>query len=133
MGFELRPYPKSTQLSRGPKKTWRGKASKKRWEQIAEAKQGPCRICGGAPPNELHHLVPRSQGGDDRNANIVPLCHDCHGRVTRYDREACAVLRANLATTPSRRPEDGDEYAYCVETLGEARFEARYPVRWEKA
>jgi 5-methylcytosine-specific restriction endonuclease McrA len=128
---DAKPYSKETQLARGPKVRGRQKANKKRWEQIRAAKDGPCRICGGAPPNELHHLVPRAMGGDDRNANLVPLCHDCHRKVTNYDRQACATLRANLITTASRKPEDGDEYAYAVDMLGESRFEARYPVRYE--
>jgi 5-methylcytosine-specific restriction endonuclease McrA len=120
---EVTPYFKETQLGRGPKKQTRLRAGKKRWEEIARAKQGPCRVCGGAPPNELHHLVPRAQGGADQNDNLVPLCHADHGRVTRYDREACAALRLSLTDA---------EYAYATEFLGEGRFESRYPVDWRK-
>lgn len=125
-------YSKEQQLARTGKRYHRKVASPKRWAQIADAKQGPCRVCGAAPPNELHHLVPRAIGGDDRNANIVPLCRDCHRLVTDRDPQACAALRSNLLTTHSRKAEDGDEYAYAVETLGEARFDERYPVKWER-
>lgn len=119
------PYWKETQLARGPKTRGRQKAGKKRWEQIRTAKDGPCRICGGAPPNELHHLAPKgAAGGADTESNLVPLCHHDHQRVTRYDREACAVLRRALTDA---------EYAYAVDVLGEARFESRYPVKWERA
>lgn len=119
------PYSKERQLGRGPKKQSRQKAGKRRWEEIAEHKQGPCRICLGAPPNELHHLVPRGAGlGADTEANIVPLCRECHRRVTNYDREACALLRLSLTDA---------EYSYAVEKLGEGRFEARYPVYYGKA
>lgn len=121
------PYPKETQLGRGPKRRPRHKASAKRWEEIAGKKQGPCRVCDGhgLGGNQLHHLVPRGPGlGADTEANIVPLCAECHRRVTAYDRDACAVLRRNLSD---------DEYSYAVEKLGEARFEARYPVRYEAA
>lgn len=117
----FKPYPKEEQLSRGPMRQKRLKASKGRWEKIAESKQGPCRVCGGAPPNELHHLVPRAQGGSDTEANVVPLCHQCHGRVTRYDKEACAALRLSLTDA---------EYAYANEMFGEVRFEAHLPVRY---
>ena len=116
-----RPYLKEDTLGRGPKRPSRRRAGRRRWEQIAAAKQGPCRVCNGAPPNELHHLVPRSQGGADTEANIVPLGGVCHSRVTVYDREACAALRRSLTDA---------EYAYAVDVLGEGRFEAKFPVRW---
>lgn len=120
------PFPKEQQLRRGVRKYTRKVASPKRWQQIADAKQGPCRVCGGHGfgANELHHVVPRAIGGSDTEANIVPLCHDCHERVTRRDRTACAALRRSFTDA---------EYAYVVEKLGEARFEDRYPVRWERA
>lgn len=114
------PYPKEAQLQRGPKRPSRQRAGKKRWEQIHAAKQGPCRVCEGAPPNQLHHLAPRGPAlGADTEANCVPLCADCHRRVTAYDRDACATLRASLSDA---------EYSYAVDKLGEARFEARYPA-----
>ena len=68
-----------------PKPTRRIVASKAEWQAIADAKQGPCRICRRVESNgsvhstiELHHLVRRSQGGDDVADNIVPLCGACH-------------------------------------------------------
>lgn len=117
------PLPKEAQLVRGPKRPSRQRAGKRRWEQIAAAKQGPCRVCGGNPPNELHHLVPRAQGGADTESNLVPLCRDCHRRVTDYDREACAQLRLSLSDA---------EYAHAVDTLGEGRFESKYPVEYRR-
>ena len=77
----------------------------------------------GFGANELHHIVPRAIGGSDTEANIVPLCADDHRRVTDHDREACAALRRSLTDA---------EYAYAVEKLGEARFEARYPVEYRR-
>lgn len=121
---DVQPYWKETQLGRDAKRPKRVRASKRRWEEIAAKKQGPCRVCGGAPPNQLHHLVPRSQGGADTESNCAPLCSACHQRVTNYDREACALLRMSLTD---------DEYAYSVDKLGEGRFEARYPVDWRPA
>lgn len=117
-------YSKEEQLGRGPKRPTRKKASKKRWEEIRARKDGPCRICGGAPPNQLHHLASRGANlGSDTENNIVPLCGVCHKRVTDYDREACAILRRSLSDA---------EYAYSVETLGEFAFESRYPVEYRK-
>lgn len=117
------PFSKETQLARKERRYTRKVASPKRWAAIADAKQGPCKVCGAAPPNELHHLVPRGIGGSDTEANIVALCRDCHEGVTRYDKAFCAALRRNLTDA---------EYAYANETLGEARFESRYPVKYEK-
>lgn len=71
---EVQPFSKETQLARQTKRYHRKVASPKRWEGIAAAKQGPCRVCGKAAPNELHHLIPRSQGGSDTESNMVPMC-----------------------------------------------------------
>lgn len=117
-------FSKEAQLGRGPKRPTRRKASKKRWEEIRDRKDGVCRICGGAPPNQLHHLASRGKNlGSDTEANLVPLCGVCHKRVTEYDLEACAILRRSLTDA---------EYAYTVEALGETAFEARYPVAYRK-
>jgi 5-methylcytosine-specific restriction endonuclease McrA len=29
----------------------------------------------------LHHIVPRSMGGEDHEENLVPLCQSCHRKV----------------------------------------------------
>lgn len=31
---------------------------------------------------EMHHIIPRSDGGDDSSTNLMPLCKSCHDRVT---------------------------------------------------
>jgi len=99
------PFPKSEQLARGPKRQHRIVATKAEWEAIAEAKQGPCRICRRVESNgsvhstiELHHLIRRSQGGDDVPDNIVPLCGACH-RKLHDGRPGLAHLRL----TPSEK------------------------------
>lgn len=33
----------------------------------------------------VHHIVPRSDGGDDSEENGIPLCLDCHAEVHSYD------------------------------------------------
>lgn len=117
------PFPKSQQLSRGTRRYHRKVASPARWQRIIDAKHGPCRVCQSTGPVEYHHLVPRAIGGSDTEANIAALCPDCHRKVTGRDREACAALRRNLTDA---------EYAYAVDVLGEARFEQRYPVEYER-
>jgi 5-methylcytosine-specific restriction endonuclease McrA len=37
-----------------------------------------CMACGRRGPLDLHHVVKRSQGGQDTVENIVPLCRRCH-------------------------------------------------------
>lgn len=118
---EARPFSKEQQLARGERRHHRRVASKGTWQRIIDAKNGPCRCCYTEGPVEFHHLVPRAIGGSDVEANIVPLCQVCHRLITERDARFCALLRANLTDA---------EYAYAVETLGEARFEVRYPVDW---
>lgn len=82
-----------------------------------------CRLCGKMTlALEAHHLVPRSQSGDDVPENFVPLCGpwqpSCHQRVTENDPAALRRLRAAL------RP---PELAYIVERKGAAWLDRRYP------
>lgn len=51
-----------------------------------------CCICGGLHKIQVHHIVPKSQGGSDKIDNGISLCPNCHdevhcdfapGRVTR--------------------------------------------------
>ncbi len=34
---------------------------------------------------EIHHIVPRNQGGGDDVDNLIPLCFDCHQEVGSYN------------------------------------------------
>lgn len=34
---------------------------------------------------ELHHIIQRSEGGEDSSENCIPLCLDCHAEVKAYD------------------------------------------------
>lgn len=120
------PHPKETQLARGERRYRRKVASPKQWQAIIEAKIGPCRICCDPASNgskfskvHMHHVVSRARGGDDCADNIVPLCPDCHEKVSQLDREHLAVLAASL--------EDA-EYAYVVGKLGEAGMERTFGV-----
>lgn len=120
------PFPKASQLARGERRYRRRVASPKQWQAIREAKIGPCRVCCDPATNgrlygriQLHHLLSRAQGGDDVVENIVPLCPECHERVTRRCADECLALADNL--------EDG-EYAYLIGKLGEGALERLYGV-----
>ncbi len=127
---EAKPYPKEKQLARGERRYRRKVASPKQWQAIIAAKQGPCRICGAEASNgrlhghiHLHHIVPRDLGGDDLPDNIVPLCPDCHDRVTRREADTCCLLVFRLADA---------EYAYAVGKLGEQVWERAYGIRYAR-
>lgn len=47
---------------------------------IYEMQGGRCAICG-APIEEYHHIVPRSEEGSDTVENMVGLCRHCHHEV----------------------------------------------------
>lgn len=82
-----------------------------------------CRICQRRRGLERHHLVPRSQGGDDVEQNLVPLCGtfeaECHRRVTENEPAALAALRAALWP---------EEEAYVAAKMGASYLDRRYPA-----
>jgi len=84
--------------------------------QIDEGYQ--CRLGCGERWNELHHVVPRSQSGDDWYDNLVPLCADCHRKVTDNRLECLMLLRWALKPAQTR---------YCIERKGEGWLDKKYP------
>ena len=46
-----------------------------------------CCLCKKAcgPHIEVHHIVPKAEGGTDEIDNAIPLCFDCHGVVGHYN------------------------------------------------
>jgi hypothetical protein len=46
-----------------------------------------CCICHKPSGNkiEIHHIVPKSEGGADTEENGIPLCLDCHAEVGAYN------------------------------------------------
>ena len=123
------PFPKSSQLARGERRYRRKIASPKTWQAIIDAKQGPCRCCGGSEPfwtgfgRAYHHLVSRQDGGDDTADNIIPLCAFCHEQVTRRDPFRCRSLLLRLSDA---------EYAYMVDRGGEGYAERAYGITYER-
>jgi hypothetical protein len=56
-------------------------------EQLLIGCHRHCCICHKPAGNkiEIHHIVPKSQGGDDSAGNGIPLCFDCHAEVGSYN------------------------------------------------
>lgn len=122
---DVTPHPKEAQTKPGrPRKYRRKVAGPKQWQAIFSEKQGRCRVCGapdfaGLAQIEYHHLVPRSQGGDDVADNIVPLHSACHEKVTRRSVNQLRLLAESLTDA---------EYAYVISKLGEAGMERLFGV-----
>lgn len=116
---DVTPFTKEQQLSRKQRRYHRKTASAQGWQRIADAKQGPCRVCNAPPPNELHHLIARSQGGGDLEDNIAPLCQEHHAAIENRDALDGKRLAESLTDA---------EYAYVVNTFGEDFFERRLGI-----
>ena len=120
---DAKPYPKSQQLARGERRYWRKIASPKQWQAIIEAKRGSCRVCETKRGDEMHHLVPRAQGGEDTADNIVPLCFNCHAEITAKRPKPISALISALSDA---------EYAYAVTEGGENVWERIYGVTYDR-
>ncbi len=40
-----------------------------------------CQLCGSHRHLQMHHIKPRSQGGDNTENNLLTLCRECHYAV----------------------------------------------------
>jgi hypothetical protein len=107
-----------------PKPRPRIRATTNQWKAIRARKLigRPCRLCGD-PATNLHHIVPRSQGGDDVAANLVEICGSGttghHGLVEARDPATRSALRALLTA---------EEVAYVRERKGDAWLDDNYPL-----
>lgn len=53
-----------------------------RREAILHRDNYTCQVCGKKHTRlEVHHIIPRSQGGTDNENNLITLCEDCHEAV----------------------------------------------------
>lgn len=43
-----------------------------------------CALCSSGSHLQIHHLVPRGQGGSDFPDNLVTLCSTCHAQIHGY-------------------------------------------------
>lgn len=118
---------------RGNRRRGRKMATRDQWAELRRAKLTECRICKldselrGPDPLyfafkgriELHHLVPRSLGGDDVDDNLVSLCASHHYHVTRRSEPSLILLADQLTDA---------EYAYIIGKLGEGGPERLFGV-----
>lgn len=71
-----------------------------------------CALTGDTRELEIHHVLPRSQGGDDVRANLVFLRRDQHRKITRNDPTAMRLLGQHI------RLQRLDTVAYLTFKLG---------------
>ena len=90
------------------------------------ALEGRCRGCGAPSPLTRAHLVPRSLGGDDVTANLIPLCGSgttgCHGATENREpgwEKITARVRATLTD---------DEIAYVLGRKGDGFLDRYWPA-----
>jgi hypothetical protein len=110
-----------------PKPAARYVATANEWKRIFEHFDNePCVACGLRPAS-LHHIVPKSQRGDDLITNLVPLCGNgttgCHGRLEAHSdgwEIIAARVRLYVTEKESRR-------RYVLDKIGQDRFDRRYP------
>lgn len=60
-----------------------------RWQRLRLAFLNEHPLCADClargyvvPATDVHHLVPRRDGGSDADSNLAALCHACHSRIT---------------------------------------------------
>jgi hypothetical protein len=65
---------------------WAKKASEDHWRWCVfmshMTQGGRCLVCGTSKMIDVHHGLPRSEGGLDELDNLYLLCRRCHDRVT---------------------------------------------------
>jgi uncharacterized Zn-finger protein len=71
-------------------------------------------IDGRIRGQEVHHIVPRSEGGTEHPANLKTLCHQCHKRYTADS----AVERAELRRSEGISSELS-QHALALETMAQ--------------
>jgi 5-methylcytosine-specific restriction endonuclease McrA len=116
------------QVKPDPRPSKRLRASQSDWSDLHQGFAHACCVNCGLPYQSLHHIVPRSQGGDDYKANLAPMCGDgtrgCHGilesHAPGWERVAAAVRVYVLTNRP--------RCVYVIGKLGWDRFNKRYPL-----
>ena len=51
------------------------------YRQVLQRDGWRCQFCGNRRNLQVHHILPRSQSGDDTEENLTTLCSECHDQV----------------------------------------------------
>lgn len=99
-----------------------------------------CQYCKGKhkdPKLEVHHIVFRSQGGSDKESNLITLCHTCHkdlhsGKITpKFTGKKKGTLKYATQMN-SIRCQLLKQYPEAIETFGYATKANRLSIGIEK-
>lgn len=93
----LQPCPVHTRKpwaeSRRSERTVSGSRQQKRARFVMLRDDGVCHVCGQAGADEVDHVVPIAEGGEDAVENLAPIhSRPCHERKTQA--EAARARRA---------------------------------------
>ena len=71
-----------------------------------------CCLCGKACGTniEIHHIIPKGEGGSGDIDNAIPLCFDCHSEVGRYNAEHAIGTKYKPKELKARREQIYEEY-----------------------
>jgi len=97
-------------------------------ERLLVACHRHCCICHkpAGTKMEIHHILPKSQGGEDTEDNGIPLCFDCHAEVAAYDPQHPKGKRF----TPSELKRHKEQwFAICSRTPWDSTLRVRSGVR----
>ncbi len=112
--------------------------NQKQAEQLLADTARRCCICGTIHSVQLHHIIPREDGGTDEIDNSIPLCPNCHdevhgryasGRTTRpysanelklHRQRTIQSVAKEQAWSPEKLPLEEDKalilfYAQCLD------------------
>ena len=111
-----------------PKPARRYRANQSETAALRNGFEHACCVNCGLRYESLHHIVPRSQGGDDVAENMAPMCGDgtrgCHGilesHAPGWERIAASVRQYVLLNR--------GRCVYVISKIGWDRFNARYPL-----
>ena len=49
--------------------------------QVLQRDGWRCQVCGSSANLQVHHILLRSQSGDDIVENLITLCSECHDQI----------------------------------------------------
>ena len=56
-----------------------------------------CALCDSTQYIQVHHCVPRGEGGTDSIQNLITLCMDCHGLAHGIDLRGWGATKEDVA------------------------------------
>ena len=51
-----------------------------------------CERCNVEPATDVHHVIPLDQSGTNLFDNLQALCHGCHSRITRGEKQSLVTI-----------------------------------------